>query len=73
VADLLTGRALRREGWDAGVDREPVDLGPREEVPELPDEVREKVEERVRLSLRCGYDSRKVPAASASRQEASEQ
>ncbi|WP_328453205.1 hypothetical protein [Streptomyces sp. NBC_00386] len=73
MADLLTGRALRREGWDAGVDWEPVDLGPREEVPELPDEVREKVEERVRLSPRCGYDSREVPATSASRQEASEQ
>jgi hypothetical protein len=42
-------------------------------VPELPDEVREKVEERVRLSPRCGYDSREVPATSASRQEASEQ
>ncbi|MFF3610903.1 DUF6891 domain-containing protein [Streptomyces sp. NPDC002580] len=65
VADLLTGWALRREGWDAGVDWRPVDLGPREEVPELPDEVREKVEERVRLSLRCGYDSRKALAETA--------
>jgi hypothetical protein len=65
VADLLTGWALSREGWDAGVDWEPVDLGPREEVPELPDEVREKVEERVRLSLRCGYDSRRMLAETA--------
>lgn len=29
-------------------------------MPELPDEVREKVEERVRTRLRCGYDSRKI-------------
>ncbi|MFJ3301900.1 DUF6891 domain-containing protein [Streptomyces sp. NPDC086549] len=65
VADLLTGWARQLDGWDAGVDWEPVDLGPREEVPELPDEVREKVEERVRLSLRCGYDSRKVLAETA--------
>jgi len=61
VADLLTGWARQADtGWDAGVDWEPVDLGPREEVPELPDEVREKVEERVRVRLRCGYDSRKI-------------
>lgn len=61
VADLLTGWARQADaGWDAGVDWEPVDLGPQEEVPELPDEVREKVEERVRVRLRCGYDDRKV-------------
>ncbi|MFF4544119.1 DUF6891 domain-containing protein [Streptomyces sp. NPDC001406] len=62
VAELLTGWARQRDGWDAGVDWEPVDLGPREEVPELPDDVREKVEERVRLRLRCGYDTRKTLA-----------
>ncbi|MFJ3230165.1 DUF6891 domain-containing protein [Streptomyces sp. NPDC086787] len=62
VADLLTGWAHQSDGWDAGVDWAPVDLGPREEVPELPDEVRERVEERVRLRLRCGYDTRKVLA-----------
>ncbi|WP_329248258.1 hypothetical protein OG223_15930 [Streptomyces sp. NBC_01478] len=65
VADLLTGWARQADadadaGWDAGVDWEPVDLGPREEVPELPDEVREKVEERVRVRLRCGYDDRRM-------------
>ncbi|GGN84523.1 hypothetical protein GCM10011579_074540 [Streptomyces albiflavescens] len=62
VADLLTGWARQEAGWDTGVAWEPVDLGPREEVPELPDEVRQKVEERVRTRLRCGYDSRKVLA-----------
>ncbi|MFF1627270.1 DUF6891 domain-containing protein [Streptomyces sp. NPDC058272] len=62
VAGLLTGWARQEAGWDAGVVWEPVDLGPREGVPELPDEVREKVEERVRTRLRCGYDSRKVLA-----------
>ena len=62
VADLLAGWARQAAGWDAGVDWEPVGLGPSEEVPELPDEVREQVEERVRLRLRCGYDGRKVLA-----------
>ncbi len=62
VADLLTGCARQADGWDAGAQWEPVDLGPRAEVPELPGEVREKVEEVVRLRLRCGYDSRKALA-----------
>ena len=61
VADLLTAWARGADaGWDAGAGWEPVDLGPQEEVPELPDEIREKVEERVRTRLRCGYDSRKT-------------
>lgn len=60
VADLIAGWARQDAGWDAGVAWEPIDLGPREEVPELPDDVRVKVEERVRARLRCGYDSRKV-------------
>ncbi|GAA5214807.1 DUF6891 domain-containing protein [Streptomyces thinghirensis] len=62
VADLLTGWARERPGWDTGVDWEPIDLGPQEEVPELPDDVREKVEQCVRERLRCGYDSRQVLA-----------
>ncbi|MFI0034590.1 DUF6891 domain-containing protein [Streptomyces mutabilis] len=60
VADLLTGWARQEPGWDSGVDWEPVDLGPEQHVPELPDEVREDVEQRLRERLRCGYDSRKV-------------
>ncbi|MCF3133319.1 DUF6891 domain-containing protein [Streptomyces olivochromogenes] len=65
VVDLLTGWARQRDGWDAGVDWRPVDLGPREKVPELPDEVRTRVEEHVRLLLRCGYDTRKALAEAA--------
>ncbi|MEV6505501.1 hypothetical protein [Streptomyces sp. NPDC051642] len=60
VAELLTDWARQTAGWDAGVTWEPVDPGPQEEVPELPDEVREKVEERVRTRLRCGYDDRRM-------------
>ncbi|MET9828715.1 hypothetical protein ABZ078_05280 [Streptomyces sp. NPDC006385] len=60
VAELLTGWARQDPGWDTGVEWEPIDLGPQEEVPELPDDVRQKVEERVRARLRCGYDSRAV-------------
>ncbi|MER6343713.1 DUF6891 domain-containing protein [Streptomyces sp. NPDC001595] len=59
VAALLTGWARQAAGWDAGVAWEPVDMGPREEVPELPDEVRATLEERVGLALRAGYDSRR--------------
>lgn len=59
VAGLLTGWARQAgAGWDAGVDWEPVDPGPREDVPELPDDVREELEERVRTWVRCGYDDR---------------
>ncbi|WP_399884220.1 DUF6891 domain-containing protein [Streptomyces sp. BBFR51] len=62
VADLLAGWARQETGWDTGVDWEPVDVGPRKDVPDLPDEVRGDVEQRVRERLRCGYDSRKVLA-----------
>ncbi|MFG2315185.1 DUF6891 domain-containing protein [Streptomyces tendae] len=58
VADLLTGWARQEPGWDAGVAWEPIPVPPPEEVPDLPDEVREQVERRVREQLRCGYDGR---------------
>ncbi|MEU4143980.1 DUF6891 domain-containing protein [Streptomyces parvulus] len=58
VARLLTGWARQEAGWDAGAGWEPVDLGPEEDVPELPDDVRAEVERRVRERLRCGYDGR---------------
>ncbi|MFE0824613.1 DUF6891 domain-containing protein [Streptomyces sp. NPDC058847] len=60
VADLLTGWARQEPGWDTGVDWAPIGLGPKEEVPELPDEVREGVERLLRERLRCGYDSRQA-------------
>ncbi|RSS11519.1 DUF6891 domain-containing protein [Streptomyces sp. WAC08401] len=60
VADLLTGWARRRPGWDSGVAWAPIDPGPREAVPELPDDVREAVERRVRALLLCGYDGRRA-------------
>lgn len=58
VAALLTAWARQEDGWDAGLVWERVDLGPAEEVPDPPQDVREQVEERVRLLLRCGYDDR---------------
>ncbi|NEB17114.1 DUF6891 domain-containing protein [Streptomyces coelicoflavus] len=58
AADLLTGWARQEPGWDAGVAWEPIAVPPQEGVPDLPDEVREQVERRVREQLRCGYDSR---------------
>ncbi|MEU9643406.1 hypothetical protein [Streptomyces sp. NPDC048188] len=60
VAGLLTGWARQEPGWEAGVVWEAVDLGPREDVPELPDEVRRQTERLIRERLRCGYDTRKV-------------
>jgi hypothetical protein len=60
VADLLTGWARQEPGWDMGVTWEPVDLGPREDVPEPSDDARRTVEECVRRRLRCGYDTRAV-------------
>ncbi|WP_031487387.1 DUF6891 domain-containing protein [Streptomyces bicolor] len=59
VAALMSGWARQDPGWDVGVSWEPIDLGPEDEVPDLPDDIREKVEERVRVRLRCGYDSRR--------------
>lgn len=58
VAALLMAWARQEDGWDADLVWEPVDLGPAEEVPDLPQAIREQVEERVRLLLRCGYDNR---------------
>lgn len=59
VAEALVGWARGEGGWDAGISWAPVDLDTeREEVPDLPGEVRAQVEERVRELLRCGYDGR---------------
>ncbi|WP_406329331.1 DUF6891 domain-containing protein [Streptomyces sp. NBC_00203] len=58
VADTMVGWVRRDDGWDAGIDWEPVEADSPEEVPELPADIREEVEERVRGLLRCGYDDR---------------
>ncbi|WP_371580818.1 hypothetical protein [Streptomyces sp. NBC_01314] len=58
VAEAMTGWARRTPGWETGIDWTPLDHDAPEEVPELPDDVREHVEERVRELLRCGYDNR---------------
>ncbi|QFQ96733.1 hypothetical protein F9278_11420 [Streptomyces phaeolivaceus] len=58
VAEAMTGWARRTDGWDTGVEWTPVEHDAPAEVPELPDDVREQVEERVRELLRCGYDDR---------------
>ncbi|MEU6147978.1 hypothetical protein ABZ848_47540 [Streptomyces sp. NPDC047081] len=65
VADLLIGWARQEDGWDAGVIWEPVDLGPAEEVPELPDAVRERLEPRVRVWVHGGYGTREELAEAA--------
>ncbi|MFE9708229.1 DUF6891 domain-containing protein [Streptomyces sp. NPDC005930] len=65
VADLLTGWARQEPGWETGVVWEPVPLPPREEIPDLADEVRAQVERRVREQLRCGYDGRETLSETA--------
>ncbi|NBM17560.1 DUF6891 domain-containing protein [Streptomyces sp. GC420] len=54
VAAAMTGWARRETGWDAGLVWDRVDLA----VPELPDGIREKMEEHVRGQLRGGYMTR---------------
>ncbi|TQE22436.1 hypothetical protein SipoB123_23850 [Streptomyces ipomoeae] len=58
VAEAMTGWARCVEGWDTGIEWTAVEHDAPEEVPELPDDVREEVEERIRELLRCGYDDR---------------
>ncbi|MGW0839184.1 DUF6891 domain-containing protein [Streptomyces sp. NPDC002787] len=58
VAAAMTGWARRTPGWETGIEWTPLDHDAPEEVPDLPDDVREQVEERVRELLRCGYDDR---------------
>ncbi|MGW6918600.1 DUF6891 domain-containing protein [Kitasatospora sp. NPDC054939] len=60
VLALLTGWAREDDGWDAGPDWEPLDLGPVREVPplDLDDAERAQLEARVREVLTGGYASR---------------
>ncbi|WP_369237661.1 hypothetical protein AB5J56_32065 [Streptomyces sp. R21] len=64
VADALVGWVRKEDGWDAGIDWEVLDTA-REEVPELPDDVREELEEQVRQWVRSGYDTRAELAEAA--------
>lgn len=58
AADAMVGWARQEAGWDTGIAWNSVEVDPPEEVPALPDEVRERIEERIRTLLRCGYDNR---------------
>ena len=58
VADAMAGWARQEAGWDAGIAWNPIEADPPEDVPELPADVRDQVEARVRELLRCGYDDR---------------
>ncbi|MCL8010409.1 hypothetical protein [Streptomyces sp. AS02] len=65
AADAMVGWARQADGWDAAIAWAPVDVDPPQEVPELPGEVREELEELVRGLLRCGYDDRATLAQDA--------
>jgi len=58
VAGALAAWARGEDGWDAGLDWKNLGFPPAPEVPELPREIREQLEERVREQIRCGYHGR---------------
>ncbi|MEV5974790.1 hypothetical protein [Streptomyces sp. NPDC051921] len=58
VAEVLAAWARGEEGWDADLAWENMGFPPAPEVPALPGEIREQLEERVREQLRCGYQDR---------------
>ncbi|MGW3663832.1 DUF6891 domain-containing protein [Streptomyces sp. NPDC005141] len=58
VADAMAGWAREEDGWNAGIPWEPLGHDAPQEIPELPGDVREEVEARIRELLRCGYDDR---------------
>ncbi|MER5479338.1 hypothetical protein ABT026_20560 [Streptomyces sp. NPDC002734] len=67
VADAMTGWARREQGWHQGFDWALLDMGEPESVPplELSAEDRRTLEERIRLSLACGYVDRAALAETA--------
>ncbi|GGZ10288.1 DUF6891 domain-containing protein [Streptomyces poonensis] len=65
VAEAMTGWARRADGWEAGFEWTALDHDPPEDVPELPDDVREQVEEHTRTLLACGYGTRAQLAEAA--------
>ncbi|MFE4974174.1 DUF6891 domain-containing protein [Kitasatospora sp. NPDC056651] len=61
VVEAMTGWARGAAGWDDGLDWRPLDLGPAPEpVPplELDADERRQLEDRLRLTLACGYTDR---------------
>ncbi|MER7534571.1 hypothetical protein ABTX77_07245 [Streptomyces sp. NPDC097704] len=58
VAEVLAAWARGEDGWDAGPSWENLGFPPAPEAPELPEEIREQLEQRVREQLRCGYADR---------------
>lgn len=57
VAALMARWAGQEPGWDAGIDWESAGLPEPAPVPEIPADIREQLEERVRELLRGGYGS----------------
>ncbi|MGW6838028.1 DUF6891 domain-containing protein [Streptomyces sp. NPDC054949] len=56
VGRVMTGWARQEKGWELGPAWARLDLPVEAEPPALEDSVREQLEERIRLVLRCGYD-----------------
>ncbi|MER6997846.1 hypothetical protein [Streptomyces sp. NPDC000410] len=66
VVAAMRGWARREDGWDAGLAWELLDMGPAPEpVPELDEDDREEIEERVRELLVGGYAARAELAETA--------
>ncbi|MFD5553094.1 DUF6891 domain-containing protein [Streptomyces sp. NPDC127068] len=55
VVAAVVDWSLGADGWDHGITWEPVDADPPVDEPQLPEELRGAVEERVRTLIRCGY------------------
>ncbi|GHF35630.1 hypothetical protein GCM10018790_11880 [Kitasatospora xanthocidica] len=61
VVEAMTAWARGEAGWGAGLDWQPLDMGPAPEPvppPELDAGERRELEERLRLTLACGYTDR---------------
>ncbi|MFE9805755.1 DUF6891 domain-containing protein [Streptomyces sp. NPDC005548] len=58
VAEAMAGWARGDDGWDAGLTWEPLGHDAPQEVPELPADVLDEIEPRIRELLRCGYAGR---------------
>ncbi|WP_392891940.1 DUF6891 domain-containing protein [Streptomyces sp. LN699] len=56
VGRVMAGWARQEKGWELGPAWARLDLPVEAEPPALEDSVREQLEERIRLVLRCGYD-----------------